>query len=193
MYLSRRHLIIIISSIVVLLIVVAILWQFKGQESPKMPGNQEITELDDSLSAITNNNSTIELPLDNLEATSSADSQQYARQAKARLFVEKFGSYSTDNPFANLISVADLTTPAYQSYLNSLLNQELTDVFYSVATRALAVEVLASQTNQATVLVSTQRQESKARDGEATIKYQAIELKMILINNDWLVNGAEWQ
>ncbi|MFZ5391234.1 MAG: hypothetical protein ACOZAJ_03105 [Patescibacteria group bacterium] len=193
MYLSRRNLVIIISSIAVLLVVAIILWQFKGDSNQTTENTQVNTQLDDSPSAIAGNNAAIELPLGQSDQTSTEDGQRYQMQAKARLFAEKFGSYSTDNSFANILSVADLTTPVYQSRLNALIKQPPADNFYTVITRALAVEVVDETVNKVTIKVNTQRQEAVSRDEQPTVKYQILELAMVLVNNDWLVNGAEWQ
>ncbi len=193
MYLSRRNLIIIISSIAVLLVVVVVLWQFKGSDNKPVDNSQVNNQLDDSPSAITNNNAAIEVPLGQTEQITDQTSQKYQLQAKARLFAEKFGSYSTDNPFANIASVKDLTTPFYQSQLDGLVKSEVSQEFYSVTTRAMAIQVDEESDSKAVVSVNTQRQETVGREGQPMVKYQALELSMVLVNNDWLVNGAKWQ
>jgi len=192
MYFSRRNLIIIISSLVVLGIIAVLLIWFKNNISQPANQNNQPTSLNDS--TVNSNIKNINVPLtnDSGELAQVTDDQSQF-QGVARLFAELYGSYSTDNPFANIKSVAALTTPNFQNKLNSSVNSKASAQFYAVSSRALSLLVVSQSANQAKVIVSTQRQEVKERGATPSVLYQKVTVDLIKTNNSWLVDGAVWE
>lgn len=117
--------------------------------------------------------------------------------AVVRLFVEKYGSYSTDYPYNNLRSVLNFVTDGYKSNLESTIEQGLDGIssetpFYSVSTRVLTIEKIEEKSNSAIIKVLTQRSESYSRIGSSIISYQNISLSLRFESDKWLVESAKW-
>jgi len=118
------------------------------------------------------------------------DNEELQITVLARMFTERFGSWSTDNQLKNLEELLSLSTASMQSYLNQ---QERTqsDQFYGVTTKALSTNVTSQSDSSAEVIVSTQRIENK--EGQQNIFYQDLRITMVNSQGNWLVSGAYWQ
>ena len=111
----------------------------------------------------------------------------------AKNFVERFGSWSTDNQGENLEELLPLSTAKMKQYLNNIiLNYEITE-FYGLSTKALATEIifLDEEEGEAIILVKTQRIET-LDDLSTEVYYQDIELYIILAGDKWLIEETKW-
>lgn len=109
----------------------------------------------------------------------------------AKSFAARFGSWSTDNQGHNLEELLPLSTNRMQTYLNSIEMNE-SEEFSGTTTKSLSAKILSSDDNSATVLVGTQRIETRA-DLSTNIFYQDIEIKVLKSADIWLVDEANWQ
>ena len=122
----------------------------------------------------------------------------------ARNFAERYGSFSTDSRFSNLKELKDFSTPKLQSEMEEVITNEAAgQEFYGVSSRAMKVEILDSSENAATVLVSLQREESKAGQ-DNFVYYQDLKLSLVKSGSpraesrgeageSWLVDEVEWE
>lgn len=110
--------------------------------------------------------------------------------ALARMYAERFGSWSTDNQLKNLQELSQFSSP---SMLNYLGQQEIRPAqeFYGISTKALSTRVTSQSESAAEVIVSTQRTENKA--GQESVFYQDVRLTLVNVGDLWLVSGAYWQ
>jgi len=113
---------------------------------------------------------------------------------KARNFVERYGSFSTDARFANLKELKDeMSSRLWRETENYILAKEKEEIkeFYGVTTKVLSVEEKSFSENEVTYLISTQRQETKGQTQK--VFYQNLELKMIKEDNVLKVDKIQWK
>lgn len=115
-------------------------------------------------------------------------------QTLAKTFTARFGSYSTDTTGENLIDLLPLMTTEFaertkQQIARSVRGSE----YYGVSTRVVAVTVVEAGDTEATLSVSTQREESKGSPNNTSIKYQTLVLKMVKSGEKWFVSEATWE
>lgn len=116
-------------------------------------------------------------------------------QSRARLFVERYGSFSSEANFANLRDVMPLMTAAFASRTQQQIDRGSSfGEFYAITTNVVstAIDGLDEQGGTATVVVSTQREESTGSPQNTQVKYQDIVLEMVNEQGVWKVDSAEW-
>lgn len=114
-------------------------------------------------------------------------------QTTAKIFAERYGSYSSESNFANIVDVLPLTTAEYRARLQAYVaTAETPTELYTVTTRVVAMDVEAEET-RATVKLSTQRTESKGSLQNISIRYQDITLTLEKQGDTWLVSSATWE
>jgi hypothetical protein len=142
-------------------------------------------------------------PLPSTTAMPSVDpqdipsAQAVSAETVARVFAERFGSYSSESDFANIDDVLLLATPQLQQSLRTLAEQSrsrLQDgMYYGTSTRVLSV-VITEQTETATTLsCMTQRISSVDNPGNSTTTYQTLVLTLLKIGEEWKVDGYTWK
>jgi len=136
--------------------------------------------------------------LNGVPVTTPAQMNQYKNQESlkvaAKNFVERFGSYSVAVNFVNFDelreAVTDTTWDWLKSYRLDLAKKNGPD-FVGVTTRVLSLKIISQSDKQASVLASTQREETRVSGSAVT--YKEMLVKMVLVNKQWLVDGAYWQ
>ena len=114
----------------------------------------------------------------------------------ARIFVERFGSFSTESNFNNIDDVIDLVTPELATDLQSLKANspdDFGDEYYGVSTRILTIELISQTASQVEMTVSTQREEAFNNPGNTSIRNQDIDLTLVKSGQNWLVSSYEWK
>ncbi|MBT7553427.1 hypothetical protein HN670_03080 [bacterium] len=126
-------------------------------------------------------------------AISPEKSTEFTIENLSRTFAERFGSWSTDNPGQNLADLNAIITANFEAELENLISYQERD-FYGVTSKAISTKIqfLDESGGQAEVLVGTQRI-STDEDLNQSTEYQGLLVGLILNNNTWLVNQAEWQ
>ncbi|MBI5072126.1 hypothetical protein HZB93_04570 [Candidatus Falkowbacteria bacterium] len=118
----------------------------------------------------------------------------------AAAFAERFGSYSNQGNFENLVDLKPLMTVKMQTWIDNFIKQSQaaagdSSVYFGVTTKALSVT--AAEINEAggtaRITVSTQRREASGNmASNSEIKYENLELVFKKINGEWLVDEATW-
>ncbi|MFZ2681566.1 MAG: hypothetical protein WAZ14_00485 [Patescibacteria group bacterium] len=116
----------------------------------------------------------------------------------ARIFVERFGSYSSESNFENVDDVMLLATPAYQSTLQTLVagyRRQLDEAsgYTGISTIVIGVKTESVTETDATLLITTQRQEAVGSPGNVSVRYQDAEVNLVKSGEDWLINGLTWK
>ncbi len=113
----------------------------------------------------------------------------------ARSFVERFGSFSTESDFKNLVDVQVFATDSLKTELERVLADAKSRVsgYYGVSTRVINIEKLEETESTATILVKTQRVETIDDPQNTAVRYQDIELEMVREGDTWLVATYAWR
>ncbi len=123
--------------------------------------------------------------------------QAAALRSVAVAFAERYGSYSNQNSFANLESLADIITLPMRINLQALQASGTAQVapeYYGITTRALSISVgeYNEVTGQASLTVETQRQEARRTTINPNIFYQPLYLNLVRDQGKWKVDQATW-
>jgi hypothetical protein len=116
----------------------------------------------------------------------------------ARIFVERFGSYSSESDFANVDDILALATPRFQAELESLVEgyrRQLADQdgYTGISTLFIGAKTVSETETSATLLVTTQREESVGSPGNTSLRYQDVEVALVRNGESWLIDDVTWQ
>ncbi|MFC1787927.1 hypothetical protein ACFLZY_01770 [Patescibacteria group bacterium] len=187
---SKLVTIFILILIAVVLIVVWLLWRRQPVISPStiIPVEQTQTP-----------------PVEITEQTTQPTAGQIEQEARiqsssiqtlAKVFVERYGSFSSEAHFANLNDVMSLITDSLAAEFKRIPETTLpSPEYYGVTTRLVSVDVdfLDEQNGQASLTVNTQREEAKGSPQNLSVRYQGIKLEMEKVTGIWKVSSAVWQ
>ena len=110
----------------------------------------------------------------------------------AKIFVERYGSYSTDNPGQNLKDLEVLSTPDLWGVLKVRIeNMSASQSFIGVSTRSFSSSLINFEKEKALVRVISAREENK--NGEITNFNQEAEVSLIMVKDSWLVDDVKWK
>jgi hypothetical protein len=113
--------------------------------------------------------------------------------SRARSFAARYGSFSSDSNFQNLYELKNQMTPSFWQEKEAHIKEaKPVATFYGISTKALSIKLIEfDPETRAEFLVSCQRQET--RDSEQKVIYQDINIVFVKVNNNWLVDNAQWQ
>ncbi|MBT4850386.1 hypothetical protein HON36_06075 [Candidatus Parcubacteria bacterium] len=115
----------------------------------------------------------------------------------AKNYVERLGSWSTDNQLHNLEELIPLSSAKMRINLDSVEADYSNDDFSGITTKSLTTEVLSMDEKSAEIIVGTQRiatREEKSKKGVTENVYtQEAKVSLIKSGNTWLVDEVEWQ
>jgi hypothetical protein len=116
-------------------------------------------------------------------------------------FAERFGTYSNDGNFQNVIDLYPQMTSSMadwaKNYVIKMRSEASTEGYEGATTRAISTGVtsLDLSAGKAETLVKTQRVTAKAAAGgkiESETLYQDLRLELVKIGADWKIDGAYW-
>ncbi len=119
----------------------------------------------------------------------------------AAAFAERFGSYSNQGNYENLLDLKTLMTTNMQAWTDNFIKQSqaasgTNSVYYGVTTKAISTSIasLDEVAGTATIVVGTQRRESSGSMADSSvINYQNLQLVFKKVNGEWKVDEATWQ
>lgn len=110
----------------------------------------------------------------------------------AKIFVERYGSYSTDNPGQNLKDLEVLSTPDLWKVLKARIeNMSASQSFIGVSTRSFSSSLINFEKEKALVRVISAREENK--NGEINNFNQEAEVSLVMVKDSWLVDDIKWK
>jgi len=124
------------------------------------------------------------------------EKDQEQLQNLARVFAERYGSFSNQAGFQNLVDIQSMLTDSMKQWVEKqrqdlMKKYPMDDKYYGVITSAPISKVQSFNQSSAVILVTTQRIEKQ--NGEEKVYEQDLKVEFIKQNGDWLVNGAYWQ
>lgn len=203
---QRNILLIIGGSIAVIIIAAAIWFVFFRNTAPETPVTNTNTNtavvVNQGVPVTTNAGTTnTSAPVTNTTEVNTALSTDDAAAALrvARVFIERYGTYSNRNNFENIINVKPFMTNGFQKESDALIaksggsNTNNTDPFYGITTTVLSVKSEQYSENKAAqVRVSTQRSEIKGTNEQRTF-VQDVLVNMVYSDGSWKVDTIAWQ
>lgn len=190
MQISNRAKLIIASILALIAVLLILFWPGRGQKPATTPtANQTNTQV--------NANSQLEKPVVPAVPLTSEEKQAATAQTVAKIFVERFGSYSSQSEAQNLQDILPLTTGSYGAKLEaqivSLKAKEAGTDYYGVSTRFISLTVVRMEAEAATFDIVTQREEATGSPSNTSVKYQTVTVTLKLDGQNWLVDSATWK
>ena len=115
-------------------------------------------------------------------------------------FAERFGSYSNQADFQNLIELKALMTSGMKAKTDNLISQSrennpISENYYAQTAKALSTKEIAYDANfgRAEFLVKCQRQETIGSPDNIRTYYQDIKITLLKVDENWYVDSANWQ
>jgi len=116
------------------------------------------------------------------------DMSVYAKQV-AKIFVERFATYSNQNSNQNIDDVLSMSTPVMVKWLETQRSDSGVE-YQGMSTSVVASRIINIDSNNAMVEVDTQQQIMTTSGMELKQRTGRVELNQE--NNDWKVNGFYW-
>lgn len=123
-------------------------------------------------------------------ATSEAVEKNAIRQM-AKIFVERYNTFSSENNFQNIKDVEVLVTPELWARLSNKMKDSASETFVRTITNVVSSEILDQKTDSAVVKLSVTKSEEK--NGTTTTSQATVEVALKKISNEWLINSFTWQ
>ena len=181
---ERKHKIEIIIAVLILLVLGILLFLYFMR-----PAIIENIREDDDIEVIDGEDD--DTPVETVDTSDLPDQPETI----ARVFVERFGSFSSESGYDNIDEVSALATSSLQDRLLGIAEGargQDSESYYGVSTTVLTFETVASSDSSITLLITTQRAESIDSPANTTTRYQEIEVAMIASGDTWLVDSFTW-
>lgn len=118
------------------------------------------------------------------------EAEQNGVQQLAKVLVERYGTYSSDNNWQNIKDVQTLVTKSLWSKLSSQMKAASTDAFVGVTTKVIGMDLTQWSDAKAVIKLKTVRTEEK--NGKFTTYYQNASVEMVKQNEQWLADKLTW-
>src|SRR3989338_3445329 len=130
-----------------------------------------------------------QLPVPRLPELSDEEREEMYVKQTARIFVERFGSYSNQNNNRHIDGVLSLSTPTMQAWLET---QRLPqgETYYCVTTAVIASRIESRTATSAAVHVDVQQ--AITENGDERVEQKSGRVELEKIGEQWLVDGFFW-
>lgn len=197
----RARLFVVISLVVLIILGISIFLVVRF-------GKKTVTPTPDQSLPISQNNTPVvsgntNVPVANIPVVglpvvvSSEDIEKNTAKQLAKVFIERYGTYSTDNGVENVKEVKNLVVASLWTTLSKNLstvevneNQAPVGAYSGMNTQVFSTELSNWTTDSATITMQLVRTEEK--NGVQTVKHQNAEINMVKQNGQWLVQNFKW-
>lgn len=118
----------------------------------------------------------------------------------AASFTERFGSYSNQSSYGNILDLKIFMTAKMQDWADNFIKEIIaksvySGIYYGVTTKAVSetIRKFDEDGGEAIILVSAQRREAAGATNNITTSYQDILIKFTKEKGAWKVDSADWQ
>lgn len=178
---TKKRLEIAAALLIILALLILIWFLFRQPSEP-----EEVSEPDEVATTVP------ELTTDDIKPDEPVESLP---QTTVRVFIERFGSFSSESDYSNVEDVMALVTPALQNELQALAEEARASsggAYYGVSTYIVTMTEIARTDTTASYSVTTQREEAIESPGNISLRYQDIEISLVKDGLDWLVSDYYW-
>lgn len=184
-----KTLIIIFGSAILVMVIILIVFLLMRSNEQAPPSNTTGTNTNVNVVVINTNTASN-------QNTNTAPNDELTITRLANLFVERFGSFSTEAKYQNLIDLKPYMTTTMQTWVDTTVagqSQAAPTGYTSVTARVLSTTVVSQTAAAAELTISTRRTEEGDTTNSAKTYYQDITVKMVKSGDDWKVDSALWQ
>lgn len=121
----------------------------------------------------------------------SVEVEQNGVEQLAKIFAERYGTYSTDSNFQNIKDVQDLVTPSLWTKLKAKITTGPAANFVGATAKVITSDL--SDWDGASATVQMQATVVKEQNGVSTTLHQNVVVSMVKSGSSWLVNDFTWK
>lgn len=199
--LNMRSRVFFVVSIVVLFILAAVIFilvinksQTPTEETPGVTDNGQIDE-NNFDGALLSTQPTVVPAGTKVKTATTEEMEQNAAIKLAKIFTERYGTYSTHGSYENIKDVLEISTDSLAQTLSAKVPESdptaQIGVYRGVTVQAIATELVDWQKTEATVSVSAVKSETS--DGQTVNSNIKAEIILKKVNDEWLVDGFVWK
>lgn len=198
MSLRTRIFIFVSIGIIILLAILVVVWNRSKKNPPSTPTSTVVDTVNDtsSFQVIDANNfdttkiSTSTRAIEQPKQFTSEEATEQSLKQLAKIFIERYGTYSTDNNFQNILDVQTLVTPSLWNTIkpNGVKNA---GSFIGITTQAVTSEIVDKKPDALTIRVKTIRNEQKGT--KINSLQQSVLVTLVKQNSSWLINAFSWE
>lgn len=196
----RTRLFVVISLAVLLILAISVVLLLRSRSS-KDTNNPDTTPSDQTGTPVSpNNGATGGTPTQPIGTTpapvvkqfSPLEVEQAGVKQLAKIFIERYNTYSTDNNYDNIREVESMVTGGLWKRISGRLSiPAAPGPFVGVTTRAVSAELGGWDSATADVLVQTHQ--VTVKNGVTTQTYQGVKIFFLKQGSNWLIDKFEWQ
>ena len=200
---SRRKKILIAAAVILIMAILALLYYllFLRPKQGAAPGTVPPSTANENAAPP----SPLALPTNALPAAPQKVSDEEKMKSDlgrlAAAFSERFGSYSNQGEFENILDLKPLMTKKMQDWADDFIAKSKaargnTSVYFGVTTKAVSTNIseLSEGDGRAKVTVKNQRREASGTMADnVKIYYQELDLVFLKVGDEWKVNEATWK
>ncbi len=195
---TLRKRIFIIASVVVLLILATslllIVWSGRDKtEIIEEPAATTTSPILGQQNIIPNSilNDKSEQPL-TVKTPSTEEMEKNAAKQLAKIFIERYATYSTDLPYQNIKDVESMVTENYWENLSVSINDNFEATsFVGVTTKAISSSFVSWDKTEAVLSVGVI--ETKEENGQTNKTNKNVIINVVKIGDDWLISSFSWE
>lgn len=176
--------------ILLLVLVLLLLWRLLRPTPEAVPTEPDLSLKPDEILTDTST-----LAEQQLKEEQDTRTQAAGATTVAKMFVERYGSYSNEAEFQNLRDVLPLMTDTFAEKTRVFIEgAEVPETFYGVTTRVLIVQVerMDEAAGKATFKINTQQERSEGSAQNVSVNYQEIRVELNREAGVWKVSSAVW-
>lgn len=194
---DKRKIILISVAILLVIIILLLIWWFFIPDTTDDVPPADLTNTNMGLPL---SQRLDELPPTDPDRAEQNENYPLGLKQLALSFAERFGSYSDDEPYKNLLDLKTLMTSKMRQEIDQTIsdleaNSSDDGLYEGYETQALNSQLLSYDSISAEILIQTRRIHYRERD--ATVSNdtfsQDLWLKAVKVNNEWKIDDANWQ
>ncbi len=194
--LSLRTRLFIFLSVLVLVILgisIALLIARKGKDGDTTAPTSTVNIIgSDQIQNFNNSQTQIrEVPVGTpIKPVTSEETERNAAKNLARIFVERYGSYSTDSNYDNIRDLESISTPNLWATLKTRIGRPITGEYSGSLARVYTSEVKEFVGGNA--LAEVRLVQETEKNGVTTETRYVSEVKLAKVGTNWLVDSFTW-
>lgn len=197
---NRKRVVAAVFLLLLIILVLVLLWWWFWRGTGETPSDEPTTPVVEDRVILPPTKQTVNGPT--VEPAAQPTAGELYIMNLARDFAERYGSFSTDRSFQNLIDVYPLITASLRAQFEATVaagtgasagasGGARPGAFKGVETRALSVDIANITASRADVTVVTQRNETD-QDLRTNTTYQTLDLTILKSGEFWYVDEAAW-
>lgn len=190
----RARIFIIVSVIILLVLSVSIFLYVRGKNKNNNPTPVDNAPVSTSTGEVVlpSGQGATEIPAGlPVKTVTPLEAQKNGVEQLAKTFVERYGTYSTDNESQNIKESQALVTRALWAKISTGLTAPSSNqAFYGITTKVISMDLSSWSETKAMVTLRAMRTEDK--NGTVSSRNQTVTVEMVKEGTVWLANSIAW-